>query len=733
MNKKIPIFLGIMLIVFAVWVLITPTPMVRHFIGRLDDLGYDLQLRTKILTEATTPTTPIAIIDIDDVSLKTEGRWPWSRDKIAHLVDMLKKQGAAVIAFDVFFSEKEQNIAQTVITKLQNEGKTAPDFSEKLTENMQLFDYDSTLAKSLENVTAVLAIGFLPREQFSNELPPPLLTLEKSEMDQLSIFHAKGYIGNIPLLQQAAKHAGFINAYADNDGILRHVPLVYGYKNGLYPSLALQAVLSFLGLDIKIITPRYANTIELEGIKIGSQVITTDAQGQVLIPFIGKSYTFPYYSASDVLNDKLPPDELLGKILFVGTSATGLGDLKATAIQNAFPGVEVQATIAHGLLVNNFSYRPAWTLGANFVLTIILGLIAAFSFPNLGPRTLGLIIIFVPSALLFLNNWIWASTGLILSFLIPVLLVLAIAIVNMVYGYLFETRKREHLKEMFGQYVPAKHIDEMLRSKGDYALRGESRDMSVLFADIRNFTTISENMQAAELVGMLNTLFTPLTESIFKHRGTIDKYIGDLIMAFWGAPLRDKYHARHALQAALEMQFHLKEMKKMIAEKNWPEINIGIGINSGPMSVGDMGSKYRRNYTVIGDNVNLGSRVEGLSKFYGVDIVVTEFTQHDQPKFVFRKLDRVRVKGKERGIEIYELICQQADASPELMEELNTYHAALDNYFQKNWDAANDLFKQLNAQFPDKKIYSIYLHRIAEFKTNPPPSDWDGIYIHTAK
>lgn len=733
MNKRIPILLGIVLIFVAAWLLITPSRMVRHFIDRLDDLGYDLQLRTRLIAQPAKPATPIAIIDIDDASLKSEGRWPWPRDKIARLVDVLHKQGASVIAFDVFFSEGEKNIATTVKDKLEEQGNIPSELASALTKHLSLFDTDSILAKALAQTTTVLAIGFLPREQTANDLPLPLLRLTQQEMAQLDVFKAKGYIGNIDILQKAAKQAGFINAYADTDGILRHVPLVYAYKNDLYPSLALQAVLSFLHVPISLVTPRYGKSIELEGIKLGSQEITTDARGQVLIPFIGRSYTFPYFSASEVLKGNIPRDALLGKILFVGTSATGLGDLKATAIESAYPGVEVQATIAHGLLVNNFSYRPAWTLGANFVLTIILGLIAAFTFPYLGPRTLGLIIIFVPAAMLFVNNWIWGSTGLILSFLIPVLLVLANAIMNIIYGYLFETRKREHLKEMFGQYVPAKHIDEMLKSKSDYGLRGESREMSVLFADIRSFTTISETMSASELVDMLNTLFTPMTEAIFKHRGTIDKYIGDLIMAFWGAPLRDKNHARHALQTALEMQSILKKMAPMIAEKKWPEIHMGIGINSGQMSVGDMGSRYRRNYTVLGDNVNLGSRVEGLSKFYGVDIVVTESTQHDQPKFVFRKLDRVKVKGKQQGVEIFELICSQSDASPELLAELTSYHAALDLYFQQKWTEAEAMLQHLHAQYPHTKIYSIYLQRIAEIKERPVPPDWDGIYAHTAK
>ncbi|EKD70313.1 MAG: hypothetical protein ACD_46C00572G0003 [uncultured bacterium] len=733
MKKRIPIFLGLVLTCIAIWLLLTPMRFVRQFIERVDNLGYDLQLHTRALTNPLTHSSSVAIIDIDDRSLAKEGRWPWPRAKIAALVDELQKQGAAVIAFDMFFSEKQPNISEQLLDVYKKNQLLSADLAAKLNQHAVLFDEDLKLAKSLSSIQSVLAISFLPTQLTVNQLPPPLIYLSATESNQLGLIKTKGYISNIPLLQKEIKNSGFINVFPDNDGIIRHVPLIMQYRNGVYPALALQAILLFLGEDIRLITPIYHDSKKLEGIQIGQRTIPTDERGQVLIPFIGKSYTFPYFSATDVLHHEISPDALLGKILFIGTSATGLGDLKATAIQNPFPGVEIQATLANGLLENNFSYKPAWTFGANIFLTFLFGCIAAFIFPYLGPRTLGSIIVLLPISLLFLNNWIWDKTGLILSFFIPVILVLVIAILDMLYGYLFETRRREQLKEMFGQYVPEKHIDEMLRTTSNFALHGESREMSVLFADIRSFTTISEGMSASELVDMLNTFFTPMTETIFKHRGTIDKYVGDLIMAFWGAPLKDKYHARHALQSAVEMQQKVKEMQSMIAKRNWPEIKIGIGINSGIMNVGDMGSRYRRNYTVLGDNVNLASRTEGLTKFYGVDIIVAENTQHDQPKFIFRKLDLVRVKGKKSGVAIYEVIGYHAMLTDELAHELKLYHQALDDYFHQRFDQAYATMEILHQQFPDKKIYRLYIDRINEIKQHTLPPDWDGVFVHTSK
>jgi adenylate cyclase len=313
-----------------------------------------------------------------------------------------------------------------------------------------------------------------------------------------------------------------------------------------------------------------------------------------------------------------------------------------------------------------------------------------------------------------------------------VFLLLALAIFNTLYGYLFESRRREQLKSMFGQYVPATHIDEMLKHPGKNRLEGENREISVLFADIRNFTSISENMTASELKTMLNAFFTPMTEIIFKHQGTIDKYVGDMIMAFWGAPLADPKHTTHAIAAALDMQHTVKELEPLFKQHHWPKITIGIGLNSGLMSVGDMGSQFRRNYTVLGDAVNLGSRVEGLTKYYGAEIITTEYTQKNQPTFVFQFLDRVRVKGKNLSIAIYEPLCPQSELQTTLQDELALHQIAMQHYTEQHWKEAHTALQQLHTLNPNRKLYSLYLERIA-YLIQHPPKTWDGIFTHTSK
>ena len=736
MNKLIPILLGLLLLCTAVWLQKTSLEQVRRVNARLENLAYDLQLRTRLFTVNKNKSfnTDVVIVDIDDKSLVKEGRWPWHRSTMATLVTQLQLQGAAVIAFDVMFSEKEENIADLVFQEISTSKSMNLDIAQAIKKITPFFDNDEKFASTLAGSDTVLAMTFTPQSFISGLLPPPILKLTTPALKKLSFYEFPGVIANIPILASAAKNEAFINALPDDDGVIRRAPILIRMNDDLYPSLALEAVRLFLLSKVSIVTAVYDSERRLEGVKVADTVIPVDANAEVIVPFRGKSFSFPYYSATDVIHNKIPKSALSGKLVFIGTSATGLGDLKATAIQNIFPGVEVQATVADGILTHNFSYKPDWSLGAEILLTIFLGGILVFVFPYLGPRSIGILLILIPVLLIFFNNLLWEKTGLVIGVFIPLALTVSLAILNMVYGYLFETRRRKRLKDMFGQYVPEKHIDTMLASgSGEYGLFGEDREMTVLFADIRNFTSISEHMAAAQLKELLNQFFTPMTEIIFQHRGTIDKYVGDLIMAFWGAPLKDKRHAQHALHAAIDMQNGVEQLKSIFSAKGWDEVNIGIGLNTGIMSVGDMGSKFRRNYTVLGDAVNLASRVESLTKYYGVKIIVTENTEKNQGAFLFRKLDRVRVKGKETSIEIFEVLCVHSKASEELLKEIEVWHEALTLYFNQEWQKAHALFESLAKAHPETKIYTIYIERVVEMEKNPPPSGWDGVYIHKAK
>ncbi len=734
MNKRFPIVFGLLLLALALWLRVTSMENVQYWVSRLDSLTYDIQLRAQLLARGAPPLkTSVVIVEIDNESLKEEGRWPWSRVKMAKLVNLIQTQGAVVIAFDMTFTQNEQNPADKVYNELALQNLVTPPIQDVFKQVTPFFDYDTQFLESLKRGDSVLGVAFLLDPHTEGALPPPQLILKSQSEKDLDFYVMPGVMGINPKFNIATVHAGFINIFSDEDGIIRRVPLLVNYNNGLYSSLALEAVRIYLLKTVQLVTKTYGDGIRLEGVQIGKEIIPTDEKCQVIIPFRGPGGTFPYYSAADVLQNKLPPDVFSGKIVFIGVTAVGVNDMKPTAIQSAFPGVEVNATVADGILKNNFPHKPAWGLGAETLLIFILGLILVIVFPYLGPRVLTLLIFLIPALLVATDNWFLRNMDLIISVLIPIVLSVFLAMMNIMYGFLFESRRREQIKEIFGQYVPEKHIDEMLKSKTSYGLHGEDREMTVLFSDIRNFTTLSEGMSASQIKDMLSEFFTPMTEIIFKHSGTIDKYVGDLIMAFWGAPLKDKRHAEHAIGAALDMQKEVARLKPILAERKWPEINIGIGLNTGMMSVGDMGSKFRRNYTVLGDAVNLASRVESLTKYYGVKIMVTGSTRENQKKFVFRLLDRVRVKGKNESVELYQVICKRLEATEELRKEVELSDAALDLYFHQQWEQAQAAFESLSKAYPEVKLYPFYLNRIAEFVQSPPPADWDGVYTHLSK
>jgi adenylate cyclase len=380
-----------------------------------------------------------------------------------------------------------------------------------------------------------------------------------------------------------------------------------------------------------------------------------------------------------------------------------------------------------------FPSRPDWVQGAIYTAIIIIGFGLSMIYPYLGPALLALSSMTFMVGMTAMNFYLWSRYNLDFPLVILILLILLIAVVNMTYGFLKEGLNKKVIKGMFDQYVPPAHIDAMLNDPDKYNFSGESKELSVLFSDIRNFTTISEKLKATELKGMLNDFFTPITGIIFENNGTIDKYVGDMVMAFWGAPLDDPNHRSNAITAALNMLKKVEELKPVFKAQGLPEVNIGIGINSGMMNVGDMGSTYRRAYTVIGDAVNLGSRLEGITKTYGVKLLIGEQTYDGLQGFLCRQIDKVQVKGKDEPIRIYQPLCMESEASDELKQEVAEYHAAYALYLQQQWDQAEAAFLQLHQREPDTFLYTLYLERIASLRSQQLPREWDGSYRHTSK
>jgi adenylate cyclase len=461
--------------------------------------------------------------------------------------------------------------------------------------------------------------------------------------------------------------------------------------------------------------------------------------------FYGTPGSIPNIPYNAVLKGGLPtvsPSALdfTGKVVFVGFSDLydpGQPDRFYTVFTNEdgvdLSGVEIAATAFANLLTDR-SLRPSGAL-ATAVILLLVGLILGSGIYLLSA------VVAVPLALLLSGLYIAAvqmafnSADLWLPLAIPVLVQLPIALfVGLLAQYLTEARSRRQLKSVFGQYVPPEIVEEMSRNPDeDFSVEGESRELSVLFCDIRSFTTISESLAADELKQLLNYFFTPMTRIIFEKRGTIDKYVGDMIMAFWGAPVQDPGHRQHAVDAALAMLEKLEDMQTELSERNWPAINIGIGINTGMMNVGDMGSEYRRAYTVIGDAVNLGSRLEGLTKYYGVRLIVSDTTAKGLDGMVLRCLDRVKVKGKNEPVTIYEPVGLFSSVPAALENEVGESNKALDYYFAGSWEQARSAFQALRDALPERRLYELYLERIGELQLQGVVEGWDGVFVHTSK
>jgi len=714
----------------------------QDFINALENKAYDVRVE---LTMPNTVDPRIVIVEIDERSLNQIGRWPWNRSVIANLIKQLfNTYHIDVLGMNAVFAETDNSSGlKQLQTLAQGALKNAFSFLEILETLKETLDYDRLLANSIQNRRIVLSYAFTDNQKMTQyvevgQLPPPVFSREEiPALDKCTgCISANGFAGNLPALQANAMTAGYFNLEPDTDGIVRRVPILYGYKGQLYESLSLAVARVALGnpkIKLGIVTKNNGSQ-GINFLQVGSQNIPVTGDIHSLITFRGQRNSFQYLSASDVLKGEVKNSELLrNKIVLLGVTAEGLGDLRATPIEKRLPDVEIHANLISAILDNRIMGKTDDS-SSEVLLLVLIGLVMIIVLPLLSPllATLGTIAVF--GFVFLLNVHIWEHYQLVFPIATTFLLIIALFIFNMSYGYFLESTNKRHLTGLFGQYVPLDLVDEMSQNPSrQFSMAGESREMSVLFSDVRGFTHLSEGLTPTELSQLMNEYLTPMTRAIHEHRGTIDKYIGDAIMAFWGAPLYDSQHARHAIDAAVEMQDRLKEMQSQFKEKGWPEIKIGIGINTGIMNVGNMGSQFRKAYTVLGDAVNLGSRLEGATKEYDVPIIVSESTMAAAPEYLYRPLDRVRVRGKDQSVAIFEPIGLHGQVALDVMAEIAHYEQALEHYRQQRWGVAKEKFSRLSEEYPNRFLYSLYMERIAHFMKYPPADNWDCVYTFTSK
>jgi adenylate cyclase len=709
-------------------------------LSRLDDIIYDARLRA---TNPKTLDTRIVIVDIDEKSLAEVGRWPWGRNKLAQIThELFEQQQIALLGFDVVFAEADESSGLARLNDLaRNELKDQAGFAERLRQLQPALDFDGLFAKALDKRAVVMGY-YLTKDQggrTSGVLPAPAISKEALRGRQIQAAPWTGYGASIDLLAKAAPMAGHFNTTPQEDGVVRSLPLLAEYKGQYYESLALSMVRAYAGAPTVMLgfsndrfASRNAQTVDRVLLTRGDKAlaIPVDARLEALVPYRGpggvNGGSFQYISAADILAKRLAPGSLKGKIILFGTTAPGLLDLRVTPVGDAYPGVEAHANVISGFLDGNTLVKPDYAVGYEVVLLTLAGLILALGLPLLSAtRAVGLSVSVV-MALAGINFWLYLSHGLVLPLAAGLAMAFTAFALNMSYGYFVESRSKRELANLFGTYVPPELVDEMVKDPSAYSMKATSRELTVMFCDMRGFTKMSENMEPVQLQELLTGVFSRLTTIIRANRGTIDKYMGDCVMAFWGAPVETSQHAHLAVKSAMEMANAMRDLNAEHRAKGLPEIGIGIGLNTGTMCVGDMGSNIRLSYTVIGDAVNLGSRLEGLSKAYGVDIVVSDATRKLAPGFAWQELDRVRVKGKDQAVAIFWPVAPTDRLSPEASDELKAWALFIKTYRAQNWDLAEVQLINLMRTNPKKYLYQLYSERVGSMRLLPFDPEWDG-------
>jgi len=684
---------------------------------------------------------PVAIIDIDDESLAEIGQWPWSRVQVAKLVLKLKKYGVAAVAFDIVFAEADRTSPNLLADSVRGLDKQTKEKLRKMPSN------DETLARVMKGYQVVLGQSTQQRVLSEGEQRKSVKTnwakLNKSRVKGLQperfLYAFPSIVRNIEILENAAQGIGVFTFRPSVDGIVRQVPLVVRVNNEMYPTLALE--LYRVGTRQTTMALEY-DTAGMRGVKLKGVNVPTDGNGQIWMKF-GKHDRSLYVSAMNVLNGTADPKRLAGKLVFLGTSAIGLLDIKATPLDAAIPGVEVHAQLLQNILDKNYLARPNWAIGAETVAMILVGLMMIALVPFLGALWTLVLAVVTIAFLLGISWWVYDAYGLLLDMVFPAVAIFIISVVLTYLNYIREERERRQVRGAFSRYMSPALVAQLAEDPSRLTLGGEMREMTVLFADIRGFTTISEQFDAVGLTKFINRYLTPMTNVILERKGTIDKYMGDCIMAFWNAPLDDPEHAANGVRSALAMFVESDKMnvdlKREAEEENrkYIPLKIGSGLNTGVICVGNMGSDMRFDYSVLGDAVNLGARLEAQSKTYGVDIVIGENTYAYVENFAVFQLDRIQVKGKTVPVDIYCVLGDESvNETPEFQALRQRNGEMLNAYKAQDWQAQTRILNEcrdMGKAYGLDVLYDLYETRRDDYIANPPGEEWDGVFVATSK
>ncbi len=701
----------------------------------------ELKLYDTFLGQVYTPPKKpgsVAVVDIDEYSIKTYGHWPWPRYRVALLLKKIQMAGALAVGNDILFGEPDGTSPKVLKQVLKRDLKIDVGFT-GLPD--QLMDNDRLLADILGTGPFTLGYSFYFQQgEMGSRGEVNIPVFKSGEIKEPGAGRASDHLIQVdrvvpPLLELMATgaQAGYMNTLTDMDGVLRRVPLMMAWQGRLYPHLSLVTLLTALKGNIPDPMVKVSQG-GISSIKIGGTVVPLEASGAMLINYKGPAYTFPFIPAAHVLQDRVQKGALENKVVFLGSSAAGLMDIRVSPLAEVYPGVEVNATIVDNILNQDFIHRPDWAPGLELLAIVLWGMITTILIGWAGawltlPMTLAL-----GAGAWYGGLWSLGSHRIWLSPFYPLLVLGGNFSLLTLFKFWFSEKKKKFYRSAFSKYVSKAVVDQISEFPEKMSLEGQEKEITIMFADIRSFTTLSEQLSPTQVTNLLHDYFTPVTHSILKHQGTLDKFIGDAVMCFWNAPLDVEGHPELAVKTGFEMLESLKELNRIFIDKYGIQIDIGIGIHSGKCRVGNMGSSDLFDYTIIGDNVNLTSRLEGLTKFYGVKLIVSS-TMLDSLSldYSFQELDQVRVKGKTEPVGIFTVISLDPMDKEGLQGELGLHEKGIALYKEREFDLALSIFSDLGHEYPDKKIYQIYQERCSYFVQTPPEEGWDGVFVHKTK
>ena len=704
---------------------------------------------------------PIKVLDLDNESLERLGQWPWPRSRLADMLARLFNAGAQVVAFDVLFAEPDRTSPRQVLPIWLNQRQLSLDrlpaevreFSERVLQSVP--DHDVAFASVIAQIGQIsrrhgVVTGFVVSGDPGHRRPAAKFSLATAGDDPLQFLSGgDNGVTSLPEIDAAAAGVGSIGMSPDADNIVRRVPILVRLGGRLYPSLAAEAIRVYQGASTYIVKSSGASGEESFGqrsginhVKVGRVEIPLDGIGRMWVHFTAPvpERTIPVWKIFDASFD---PAAVEGQVLFFGTSAPGLKDLRSTPLDPEIAGVEVHAQIAEQMLLGEYLQRPDWARGVETFLILGLGLLMTGFIPRFGALSAAALGASLLAATLFGSWAAYSNARLLLDPVYPALTGLAVYLASTIMSYLDTEAERATVRGAFGQYLSPALVEQLAQEPDRLKLGGELKQMTFLFCDVRGFTSISEGFKhdPQGLTRLINRFLTPMTDAIQARQGTIDKYMGDCIMAFWNAPLDDPNHARHACDAALAMLAELEALNRRLATEAAAEhrapylLNIGIGLNTGECVVGNMGSERRFDYSVLGDAVNLASRLEGQSKNYGTTVVAGEETQRAAPEMAWLELDLIAVKGRSEAVHIYALLGDETAAADADLQRLATLQRQmLVAYRAQDWSGAGRLIgecRALDGRFG--ALCDLYDERVAAYRANPPGPDWDGVFVAESK